>query len=248
MFISHVKIAIPSFDSLVVKDLEDPYKSELSKNRELIWITKPLTKQSYLARTDLFVMYRNQDELAFKWLLKLKFHIQDNELRTKASKEVKPRGEMLLALLELCIHLHPWLSDRYRNYADLFAECKRDMDMHVAIHCYNCDEQSSGSKKADTARERQIIDQLKCGENPYDCRLMPAMSRLFDVAINYGYHDRDKPKKPFSTQWHAYLKSYKSWVERLDTIGKSTFVFNDSLYEQSGKGKQKTKVILKRML
>jgi len=242
MFISHVKVTLPSFDSLVVRDLENPYGIELSKNRDLKFITKPLTKESYIARTELFSMHRVQDEVAFKWVMKLKWHIQDNDLRKKVNKEVKPRGLMLLALLDLCINLHPWLSDNYRNYAELFSYCKLDMDWQIAHHCFNCDEQDLGSKNADTKKEREIIANLKCGENPYDCEFMPAMAKLFDVALDLGWHDHGQPKKPFSDQWYAFIKSYKSWVEHLDVYGKSTFISGEKLYEQIGKGKQKALV------
>lgn len=242
MIISSVKIAIPSFDSLGVKGLEDPYGIELSKNRDLNFVTKPLTKESYTARTELFSMYRTQEEMAFKWLMKLKWHIQDNDLRKKVNKEVKPRGLMLLALLDLCINLHPWLSDQYRNYAELFSYCKLDMDRQIAHHCFNCDEQDLGSKNADTKKERELITNLKCGENPYDCEFMPAMAHLFDVAIDYGWRDYGQPKKPFSDQWDAFIKAYKSWVEILDVRGKSTFISRGKLYEQKGRGKQKALV------
>jgi len=239
MFVSHVNVALPSFDSLVVRDLENPYGIELSKHRDLKFVTKPLTKESYTARTELFSMYRNQEEFAFSWVMKIKWHIQNPKLRTKAAKETKPRGLMLLALLDLCINLHPWLSDHYKNYAELFAYCKLDLDWQIAHHCFNSDDQYLGSKKADTAKERKIIDGLKCGENPYDCESMPAMARLFDVAIHYGWRGYREPKKPFSNQWDDYMQSYKSWVECLDNIGKSTYIVGGNIYEQIGKGKQR---------
>jgi len=240
-----MKLAVfemPCFRSPDVALLEDPYGTELALNRSVQVPIKAMSDDSFLAREYLFNLYLAGEEIAFMWLQKHKWKIQNNLLRKKVNKDMESRGLFLYALVELCKELHPFLSFRdssrlsFRDYAHLFSEVKLDLNREVLHHIFNGEDQDRGSKKADTAKEREKIASLKKGLNPYDSKFMPAMSALMDVAIKHGFDDGSKVVKISEKYWLNFIRQYKSQVEQLDKCGKSTFIKNGQIYEQLDRG------------
>ena len=216
--------------------LEEPWKNEIPSPKGISWT--PYKDDSYEARFVNFVRYRHQTNVELLWCIKHEWGIKIPELHQQKFKKFESRGLVLQQRLRLCIQVHAYYPSGYRNAAHWFGEILRDSDQCNADYIFNQSEQSRGNKKSGIQNHREILHNLKCGDNPFDERELPNLSQLIDIAILHGHKDSQQKLKPIADTWKAYLKAYSAHITFRDRSEDHCdfYISDDNLMVQRGKG------------
>jgi len=216
--------------------LEEPWANEIPSPKGISWTHNK--DDSFGARLINFERYRLQTNVALLWCIKHEWGIKIPELRQQKFKKFETRGLVLQQRLRLCIQIHPYYPSGYRNAAHWFAEILRDSDQINAEYIFNQPEQSRGNKKGDIQKHREILHDLKCGDNPFDKRELPNLSQLIDIAILHGHKDNKQKLKPIADTWKAYLNAYAAYITFRDRSEDHCdfYISDNKLMVQRGKG------------
>lgn len=180
---------------------------------------------------------RNHWACGFKWLLKLKLGIEYDGFnpRRKLERGLKPFGQRLTLLYELCIQLHAIevgtrYGEFYKNGSEWFQAVARELWHQDVWDCLYGNSDSPG-KVALRQEMSSQIKSLRGDENPLDASKQLHSWRLFEAAINTaGQYPAFQ-----AGHWHPYLRA---WASQAKSLESSDFVAWDCVNGRIGKGKR----------
>lgn len=183
--------------------------------------------------------------VALHWVFKKKWSKRHKIPANRAVKDaVKPLGELLYRILELCIQCHavlPVNSTRCGNAAQWFDcvvwETKRRDFAEILFQSYK----KGQGKKQEVGEIWTEIRLLKGGSNPFNLEFSPHSFRLVDEALKLA-----KLENFNQEYWRPLLKAYSNWARALDQNDNWKFfrVEAGKLVAQNGRGRGRLTVPL----
>lgn len=185
-------------------------------------------------------------EIVLRWIAKLKWNPTLEILDYDGFNNLKPKAEVLLAVLELCIQLHALgFGNEFCNAGVWWRECAREFQIASRRDYYfgTDDLEERGAKS-------RIAKSIKKGKNPFKIDVMPNFYKLAQIVIDhkdtlqtifddlYVGSQRQKVKglgAAFSA-WSSAMDQGSSISIGFDTKSKKIYLDKDGNIVTNGKG------------
>ena len=225
------KVNIATIEPLPVNSVTEPWDTALQSIQSKFLRLGKLSNQAEL----LTQILEGEWSIFLQWTYKKKWNRSHKIPRQKAYTNCEPMGDVLLAILNLCIEVHAVhpIGKHYPNAAVWFDSICWELKYKDLCGLLN----PSGGKKAYLSYLRQeIIDCYKCRENPHSQETEPHLYRLIQAL-----EEINKTKmfpNLVKTYWGALTKALQTFATHND---KSSFAYievdDKNIYIREGKNR-----------